>query len=349
MTQAIMQISGLTKSRGARRVLDNVDLELRPGGVMAILGPSGAGKSTLLRAIAGLEDCDAGTISVSGETLTDGSAIVRPEHRNIGMVFQDFSLFPHLSIIENVMFGLRAGSATSRKDRATEMLALVHLDGRANDYPHMLSGGEQQRVALARALAPAPSTVLLDEAFSGLDKSLRAKLRDTALEAIAAQGAAALMVTHDAEEAMYMADTLALMIDGAIVQSGTPTDLYLKPASAAVAGLLGDVNSYDGTVKNGIFVTPFGEITASELTEGPATLLVRPEGILITADPSAESTVTEAHALGANLALTIEASTSQRWNVRAPIEIAIAPGQKVRTSLNPVFCQIITQHHDRDQ
>lgn len=343
MTHAVMQISGLTKTRGTRRVLDAVNLELQPGRVTAILGPSGAGKSTLLRAIAGLEDCDAGTISVSGEALTNGRALVRPEHRNIGMVFQDFSLFPHLSIIENVMFGLRTGSAASRKDRAIEMLAQVQLDSRANDYPHMLSGGEQQRVALARALAPAPSTVLLDEAFSGLDKSLRAKLRDIALQAIAAQGAAALMVTHDAEEAMYMADTLALMIDGRIVQSGTPAELYLRPVSAAAAGLLGDVNAYDGFVKDGTFVTPFGQIDAAELADGPAQLLVRPEGVVITADPSAENTVKETHTLGANQALTIEAPTSLRWNVRAPVEPAIPVGQMVRTSLNPAFCQIIAE------
>lgn len=343
MTHTVMHISGLTKSRGVRCVLDAVSLELQPGRVTAILGPSGAGKSTLLRAIAGLEDCDAGTISVPGEILTDGRVLIRPEHRNIGMVFQDFSLFPHLSIIENVMFGLRAGPVALRKNRATEMLEQVQLGSRANDYPHMLSGGEQQRVALARALAPAPSIVLLDEAFSGLDKGLRAQLRAIALKAIAAQGAAALMVTHDAEEAMYMADTLALMIDGRIVQSGTPTELYLRPVSAAAAGLLGDVNSYDGLVKDGTFVTPFGEIDASEMAEGPAQLLVRPEGVVITADPSAANTVKETHTLGANQALTIETPTSLRWTVRAPIELAIPAGQMVRTSLNPAFCQIIAR------
>lgn len=343
MTEAVLEIRNLTKTRGKRRVLDSVDLALNAGQVTAILGPSGAGKSTLLRAIAGLENCDSGTITVDQQELSNGAVIIRPEHRNIGMVFQDFSLFPHLSIIENVMFGLRTGSARSRRERGLEMLHLVHLEDRASDYPHMLSGGEQQRIALARALAPSPSTILLDEAFSGLDSKLRAELRDTALAAIAAQGAAALMVTHDAEEAMYMADTLVLMIDGAIVQSGSPKDLYLHPASARSARLLGEVNEWSGTVIDGEFISPFGRVDAQGQPDGPATLLVRPEGVVATSSASGSCRIRTTHSLGSSIALTIESATAEHWRARVPVEYEWSLDQPVNTSLNPVFCHLVSQ------
>ncbi|WP_209349427.1 ABC transporter ATP-binding protein [Pontixanthobacter sp. CEM42] len=340
MTNPTLRATGLTKLRGGKRVLDNVDLTLEQGSVTAILGPSGAGKSTLLRAIAGLEDLESGTIESDTQILTNGGALVLPEHRNIGMVFQDFSLFPHLSVIDNVLFGLRRGSNEERRSRALAMLEQVHLAGRANDYPHMLSGGEQQRIALARALAPAPDMILLDEAFSGLDGKLRAELRDTALAAIAAQGAAALMVTHDAEEAMYMADTLALMIDGQIVQSGAPAELYLNPVSASAARLLGEINEWDGPIENGKLQTPFGPIpaTASGLSQGMA--LVRPEGIDISLNPAGEYRAQDVHALGANLAIRVEAPDSTIWLTKITIESAVKAGDRLQVTLNPHFCTI---------
>ncbi len=330
---------GLTKFRGQRCVLDTVDLTLCSGQVTAILGPSGAGKSTLLRAIAGLEELDQGLIESPERHLTDGRVLVEPERRNVGLVFQDFSLFPHLTAFENVMFGLRRGPMAERKSRAMAMLDQVRLAARADDYPHTLSGGEQQRIALARALAPAPSTILLDEAFSGLDSTLRKELRDTALDAIRAQGAAALMVTHDAAEAMYMGDELALMIDGAIVQSGPPDQLYLNPVSAGAARLLGEVNEWVGDAVEGKLATPFG-IIETELA-GPCRLLARPEAVAITADDQGAHTIREAHVSGAAATITLEAPDGECWLVSASIEHSFAAGQKASASLNPLFCQII--------
>ncbi|MGB7372619.1 ABC transporter ATP-binding protein [Pontixanthobacter sp.] len=340
MTEAALSICGLTKTRGSRRVLDTVDLTVEPGTVTAILGPSGAGKSTLLRAIAGLDNCDSGTIRNASALLTDGTIRIRPEQRGIGMVFQDFSLFPHLSVVDNVMFGLREGARTARRSRASAMLELVHLGHRAKDFPHTLSGGEQQRVALARALAPAPSAILLDEAFSGLDSELRAEVRDAALAAISAEGAAAVMVTHDAQEAMYMADTLALMIDGKIIQTGAPETVYLKPVSEAAARLLGDVNAWGGQVAHGIMKTPIGSFKAMACDDGDAVLLVRPETIALIGDNSAEFTVCEVHVLGHSAALTIASQTST-WHVRAPITSAPALGDRVRLKVAAGSCHII--------
>lgn len=340
MNSAALTIRGLAKSRGTRRVLDGVDLTVETGTVTAILGPSGAGKSTLLRAIAGLDSCDGGTITVGDETITAKTVNIPPEHRNIGMVFQDFSLFPHLTIMDNVMFGLRQGSKAARRERAIAMLALVHLDHRAHDYPHTLSGGEQQRIALARALAPAPSIILLDEAFSGLDSKLRAELRDATLSAIAAEGAAALMVTHDAEEAMYMADNLALMIDGAIIQSGPPAKVYLEPVSEGAARLLGQVNAWRGQVANGTMATPLGTFAKKDLDDGDAVFLIRPEGITISQDDTSVSAVTEAHVLGHCTALKVS-EAGHIWHVRAPIDIAPKAGDHVRLTAMPGFYQVV--------
>lgn len=342
MTDVTIRARDLIKTRGDRRVLDAVDLTLQRGRVTAVLGPSGAGKSTLLRAIAGLEELDSGTIEASGQMLTDGKILTRPEHRSIGMVFQDFALFPHLSVLENVMFGLRSGTAKTRHVRAMTMLEQVHLAERANDYPHALSGGEQQRIALARALAPAPSTILLDEAFSGLDSELRAELRDTALAAIAAQGAAALMVTHHPQEAMYMADNLALMIDGAIVQAGPPTDVYLNPVSTEAARLLGEINQWTGPVQNGKVHTPFGTLKAGSAQDDTLVqILVRPEGVQVTDHEQGTHVVRQVHALGANTSAILEAPTSERWLIRSPVEHSLTVGQKVRVDLKPALCTML--------
>ncbi len=335
MNHIIVSARGLTKSWRNRRVLDNVNLDLKRGTVTAVLGPSGTGKSTLLRVIAGLENVDVGTVSSAADLLTDGHVIVPPEHRKVGLVFQDFSLFPHLTALENVMFGLHEGNVKNRKEKALEGLASVQMADKARAYPHTLSGGEQQRVALARAMAPRPDVVLLDEAFSGLDSKLRVELRDTALHALQESGAAVLVVTHDAEEAMFMADELALMIDGRFIQSGSPDQVYLHPNSLDAARLLGEVNSWTGSVSDGKLSSPFGTIDAPQKRDGDkATILARPEAIRATLNSDSRFEVIESHLLGAHLSLKIKSDSGEVWQAVMPINKHLAPGSKVNLDLD---------------
>ncbi|GAB5480701.1 MAG: ABC transporter ATP-binding protein [Parasphingorhabdus sp.] len=343
MTDIVMAGQGLVKSHRGRRVLDNVDIELKQGCITAILGPSGAGKSTLLRVMAGLEDVDSGQVAGSGRRLTDGHVIVPPEKRSVGLVFQDFSLFPHLTALDNVMFGLRSGSASLRRETAMAQLAAVQMDDKAGAYPHTLSGGEQQRVALARALAPEPEIVLLDEAFSGLDARLRSELRDMAVHELKKSGAAVLVVTHDAEEALFMADELVLMVDGVIVQSGTPSDVYLRPVSLSAARLLGDVNIWTGPVSDGVLHSPFGTVNADHFGNAlEATLLVRPEGVILDSKASDGGfAVMEAHSLGATTAIGVQAPSGETWQARVPTASGIKAGDTVGVGLDPSLTSIV--------
>ncbi len=342
MSEIVIRARGLQKSWRGRAVLDTVDLDLKRGKVCAVLGPSGTGKSTLLRVIAGLETIESGQVSGLDSVLTEGRIRVPPEHRNIGLVFQDFSLFPHLTAMDNVLFGLKSGSAAARREQAMDHLASVEMADKAGAYPHTLSGGEQQRVALARALAPQPDVVLLDEAFSGLDAKLRASLRDTALKALKESGAAVLVVTHDAEEAMFMADELALMVGGGIIQSGPPEQVYLKPNSLDAARLLGEVNSWTGPLKSGKLTSPFG-IFKSELSadRSVATVLVRPEALNLVPSDKGQFTVIESHPLGAQIAVKVEASTGEVWHSRMPIGKIFAPGDTVEISLDNNLVTIV--------
>ncbi|ODT86561.1 ABC transporter ATP-binding protein [Phenylobacterium sp. SCN 70-31] len=278
-----IRVQNVTKRYGDRTAVDRIDLELRPGRITALLGPSGCGKSTLLRLIAGLEVPDEGRI-LAGETLLAGpGTFIPPERRSVGLVFQDYALFPHLDVLQNVMFGLRDRPAVERRGRALALLEQLRLGARAGDWPHTLSGGEQQRAALARALAREPSVVLMDEPFSGLDPHLRAEVRATVLSALRDAGAAVLIVTHDAEDALLMADDLALMSHGAVIQRGTPEDCYLKPVSREAAGMLGDVNAVPVVVRAGQAETPFGTTPAPGIADGQAVLLVRPESLELAA------------------------------------------------------------------
>lgn len=342
MSDVVIQARGLQKSWRGQPVLDEVDLDLERGRVCAVLGPSGTGKSTLLRVIAGLETIESGQVSSPDSILTDGRIRVQPEHRNIGLVFQDFSLFPHLTALNNVLFGLKRGSAASRRNRAMEHLDSVQMADKADAYPHTLSGGEQQRVALARALAPQPDVVLLDEAFSGLDAKLRVSLRDTALKALKESGAAVLVVTHDAEEAMFMADDLALMVDGKIIQAGQPDHVYLNPNSLDAARLLGEVNSWAGSLKGQQLASPFG-IFSPDLPKDAdaATVLVRPEALRLIHDNQGKYKIVEAHPLGAQIAAWIEAPTGEIWQSRMPIGQSFAPGDTVEINLDSNLITII--------
>lgn len=284
-------------------VVNGVDLNVAPGEVVCLLGPSGCGKTTLLRIAAGLEVLQEGAVSLEGRTVAaPGRRHVPPEKRSVGLAFQESALFPHLSVVENVMFGLKPLPASERRRRALARLEQLGMADYAETYPHMLSGGQQQRVALARALAPEPRLMLLDEPFSSLDARLRDRIRDDTLHVLKNVGAATLLVTHDPEEAMFMADRIALMRDGEIVQTGTPRELYCAPCDPFVVTFFGGVNELAGVVENGKVATPVGTIEAGWLPEGSdATVMVRPEALRISERDADHNDHAHSHVIMAKL------------------------------------------------
>lgn len=293
-TTAVITLSNASRRYGQRVAVNNASLSLEAGRITALLGPSGSGKSTILRMIAGLEPLDSGTLHAGAVLLADARSSVPPEHRDIGLVFQDYALFPHLSVVDNVAFGLK-GSRKKRREQAIEWLARVRLDDRADSWPHMLSGGEQQRVALVRALARKPRAILLDEPFSGLDRHLKSQVRHSLIDTLRSSGTAVLIVTHDAEEALMMADSLVLMDRGEILQSGSPQACYRAPASIAAARLLGETQVLAATVRNGLATTVFGAVEC-DLPDGDAWVMARPETVLVS--PSADGPVVSDVAFG---------------------------------------------------
>ncbi len=281
-----LSATGLQLSYGATRVLDGVDLRIPAGGIVALLGPSGCGKTTLLRTLSGLERPDAGEVSLAGRALTSPTTFVPPERRRIGMVFQDWALFPHMNVGRNVGFGLtreqrRAGGV----ERALE---LVELPGFAARMPGTLSGGQQQRVALARALANRPAAILLDEPFSNLDTALRVQVRGEVTTLLRSLGVTALFVTHDQEEAFVLGDEVAVMLDGRIEQQATPAELYHAPATLGVARFVGDANLLSGHAENGRAATPLGMVPLTAAVRGSVDVLVRPEFVEVSDGDSAQ-------------------------------------------------------------
>jgi iron(III) transport system ATP-binding protein len=336
-----LELSGIRHAYGAREVLRGIDLAVREGEILCLLGPSGDGKTTLLRLIAGLEPLQAGRITLGGTILAEPGREVPPEARHIGFVFQDFALFPHLTVAENIAFGLRHIPRGDRAWRVAEALARVGLETHAVAHPHMLSGGQQQRVALARALAPGPRVVLLDEAFASLDARLREQVRDDTLHVLQASGIPALIVTHDAEEAMFMADRIALMRAGRVVQLGTPEELYLAPAEPFVAGFLGEVNRLPARIAAGQAMTAIGALPlplGTRLPDGPAEVLLRPEGLLLR-EPGVAAEVEACRLLGptslVHLAVADGAGGVLHLHARLPPGRMLHRGERVAIAMDP--------------
>ena len=265
--------------------VDDVSLGVEAGELVCLLGPSGCGKTTLLRLVAGLETLQAGRIAIGDRPMAIGGQRhqVPPEQRGVGLMFQDYALFPHLTVAQNIGFGLSAAArADGRIERALDDVHLAHLRQR---YPHTLSGGQQQRIALLRALAPEPGVLLLDEPFSGLDVYLRQRLRREARAMLAASGAATLLVTHDAEEAMFLADRIVVLDHGRVAQDAAPMDIYARPANPFIARLFGQANEFLGVVRGGVVATALGPVPATGLADAaPALCLVRAEGVEVAAD-----------------------------------------------------------------
>ena len=279
-----LEIEGLTRRFDGREVVSEVSLSIGPGDVTCLLGPSGCGKSTTLRMIAGVDRPDAGRVLIDGRVVSDGRVHVPPEQRSVGLLLQDFALFPHLTALQNVAFGLR-GRRHERLARAANLLRKVNLSGFERSYPHELSGGEQQRVALARALAPSPRIMLLDEPFSSLDRRLRDGVRDETLAMLKEENASVLLVTHDPAEAMRIGGEIALMRDGAIVQAGEPFDVYTKPVDRDSAAFFSELNMIHAVVEGEEAETVFGRFQARRIADGTdVEILIRPQHIRIDFD-----------------------------------------------------------------
>lgn len=279
-----LEVRNLIRRFENRAVVNSVSLRIMPGQVTCLLGPSGCGKSTTLRMIAGVEMQDSGEIYVDGKLVCDTIFRVPPERREIGLMFQDFALFPHLSVADNVAFGL-TGPRDAKRARVEELLRQVDLYRFIDGYPHQLSGGEQQRVALARALAPRPRIMLMDEPFSGLDNRLRDGIRDETLDLLKSEDTAVLLVTHEPEEAMRMADEIALMRDGEIVQQGAPYNVYTRPIDHAAVSFFSDTNVLRAKVEGALAMTPFGRFLAPGVPDNTEVEIVfRPQHVRIDFD-----------------------------------------------------------------
>jgi iron(III) transport system ATP-binding protein len=330
-----IELAGVCKSFGATRVLGDVGLTVPAGSITAVLGASGSGKTTMLRLIAGFEQLDNGTIAIAGQLLDDGRRSVRPQQRGVGYVPQDGALFPHLSVLGNVGFGL------ARQDRAQgvqEVLALVGLEGLERRYPHELSGGQQQRVALARALAIKPSVVLLDEPFSSLDASLRAELGRDVAGILRAGATTTVLVTHDQGEALALADQIAVLKDGRVVARDDPRTLYLDPADPAAARSIGEANILAAATHGAYASCALGEIAlrtnGHREPDGPASLLLRPEQLTLHLQPRPGAVRASVlgfryHGHDGLAQLVLDHPSRERVLVRVSSELVLEQGQEV--------------------
>jgi len=325
-----------------RTVLDDVSLTLEIGKVTALLGQSGAGKSTLLRLFAGLERPASGEIRLGDTILSNANTMVPAEKRRIGLIFQDFALFPHLTAYQNIMFGLGHLTKAEAKTRAENWLGQIGLAHRADAFPHQLSGGEQQRIAIARALAPEPVAILMDEPFSGLDPAMREEVREIALASIAATNTPALLVTHNAREAMLSADHLAIIRAGQISQAGRPEHIYTQPVDKETAAALGPIILVEGKTgtDTGTIETPFGPFEhRAAPRQTPINVGLRPEAFEIDADSPIKAQVISARRQGALIQLHIE---RDGHSAKILITSTHAPEAKAEIGLrlNPNLCVV---------
>ncbi len=278
---ASLTFLNISHAFGAVEALKDVSLDVQSGEILCLLGQSGCGKTTLLRITAGIEVQTSGRLLLNGIEVSGPDRFIPPEERNIGLVFQDYALFPHLNVLKNVTFGLRKLPPDEARKAAMTALSRVGLDHYTDKYPHMLSGGQQQRVALARAIAPRPAVLLMDEPFSGLDNNLRDKVRAETLAVLRETRTTSIFVTHDPEEAMRVADRIALLREGHLIQVGTPDDLYRKPADMETAKFFGQVNVLTGTVESGYVKTPLGRFPAPHFSNGEnVDVCIRPQGVM---------------------------------------------------------------------
>ena len=322
----------LTKRFAGVTAVNNASLGVQTGTLLALLGPSGCGKTTLLRLIAGLERPHSGTIEVAGRIVESASVHVPPERRQVGLVFQEYALFPHLSVQGNVAFGLPRGR--DQAARVEDLLGQVGLGGLGTRMPHELSGGQQQRVALARALAPRPRLIMLDEPFSNLDPALREGVRREVRRVLRAAKATAIIVTHDQEEALSLADEVAVMMDGRILQQAPPAELYRRPVSRRVAEFIGDINVIDGRAIGRAVVCDLGTISVLDDLYGPADVLIRPEALQLTEDPSGQAVQVGRSFFGHDQMINLRFDSGLRLSSRVGPTFTFRRDARVRVQLS---------------
>ncbi len=322
---------GVTKAFGSVQAISGVDFELQRGAFGALLGPSGCGKTTLLRLLAGFDVPDRGSICVGGEEVATARWALPPERRRIGMVFQEYALFPHLDVAHNVAYGLARG--VDKAHRVAEVLELVGLAGLGRRMPHELSGGQQQRVALARALAPRPQLILLDEPFSNLDAGLREQVRAATRQILRQVEATALFVTHDQEEAFSLADQVAVMLNGTVVQSGPPHEVYLRPTNQAVAEFVGQANFLPGEAHDSTVQCALGQLLLAAPATGAVQVMVRPEALYLTPDAKGCAVIEAQTFYGHDQVLDVRLSNGARIAVRTGPRLDLRPGVAVNINV----------------
>ena len=335
-----LRLAGISKRFGHTHAVAGVELEVADGELLALVGPSGCGKSTLLRIVAGLTAADTGTVHI-GETLVDdGNRLADPEHRDVGLVFQEHALFPHMTVGDNVMFGLRSSSRPERQRRRDHWLEMIGLAGKGGRYPHELSGGERQRVALARALAPRPRLMLLDEPFASLDPNRRAQIRHDVVGLLRDAGTAAVFVTHDQQEALAIGDRVAVMHAGAIEQLDTPAGVFHRPVNRFVAGFMGETNFLaidptTGRTELGSVHPDVGDTVASSVVARPGDVMLQPGNASTHDGPGATGEVVAAEFRGTTRVYTVLLASGTAITASTDHTVDLAVGSSVGVSLSP--------------
>ncbi len=335
---ATLEFDAVDVRLGGRAVLDQFSLTLRPGEIVCLLGESGSGKSTALRVAAGIQPVHAGAVRINGQTVSSPGMTTPIDRRGVGLMFQDFALFPHLTVLQNVLFGLRKLGRAAALAQAGAALRRVGLADRGADYPHMLSGGQQQRLALARSVAPRPGVLLLDEPFSSLDARLRETVREETLAVLRETNVTSLIVTHDPEEAMILGDRVALLRQGRIAQIGTGAEIYREPIDLSAARFFSPLSEIEAVVANGHAATPLGAVATPGIADGTAvTVAIRPAGgarLRLAGPGTPGRVVSKRDAIGEDLCEVNVAGLDTPLAIRQPASSALTVGQDVFVTLN---------------
>ncbi len=336
MESIILQLENVSKqfSSDSGFAVNNISLALKQGDILALLGPSGCGKTTLLRMIAGFESVQTGTISIGSKIVSDRQTSIPPEQRDVGIVFQDYALFPHLNVRENITFGLQHFRKEEQAQRVAEVLQLVRLQGLEERYPYELSGGQQQRVALARALAPKPQLILLDEPLSNLDVQVRSHLREEIRDILKAAGTSAIFVTHDREEALFIADLVAVMQAGRLEQLGTPEQIYTHPASRFVAEFVTQASFFPAQRRGNVWETEVGNFDLPvDYADDLGEIAIRPEESILTAATDGLLSIRTRRFLGREYQYCLQTPSGKEFHARISTDVVLPVGSRVNLSI----------------